>query len=418
MTKTAATKKTETKSAAPTKAAAKKAPAATSVKAAVPAAEAAGKKKVVKATQAKAKASTPKAVSKTATSNKKKAAPKNAGITRPTRSRTAYMMFVRSIRTKTQTDNPNMSFVDVTKEVANRWQALSGRERKPFEDQAAKDKIRYDGEVKAFRESYPDEPLTIKKKKRVAKVKGPKKARSAYVFYTIEKRPELKAKHADLDFGQLTQRVADGWNQLSEAQKAPYEAQAAADKTRFDGENKDFNEAHPEVARRRKKARKNAPKKARSAYLYYTQEVRPTVSAANPGIGFGELTKLVAAQWAKLSDAQKKKYEKQATDDKKRYDTEMEGYVPPTEEELDAEEGKRKRKSPEGPTRPRTSYVYFTMDQRSKIQSEHPEMKFGEITKLLAEEWRGLNENQKGKYVEQAEADKTRYTNEVAAAGN
>jgi hypothetical protein len=58
------------------------------------------------------------------------------------------------------------------------------------------------------------------------------------------------------------------------------------------------------------------------------------------------------------------------------------------------------------------------MDQRSKIQSEHPEMKFGEITKLLAEEWRGLNENQEGKYVEQAEADKTRYTNEVAAGSN
>lgn len=357
----------------------------------------------------------PSAVKKTAT--KPKAG--NASIDRPTRNRTAYMMFVKDIRTKTQNENPEMSFIEITKEVANRWQALSAREKKPFEDRAAKDKTRYETEVTAFRESYPDEPLTIKKKKRVAKVKGPKKARSAYVFYTIEQRPTLKESNPELDFGELTKRVADGWNNLSDADKVRFEKMATEDRVRFEEENKIFNEEHPEVARRRKKARKNAPKKARSAYLYYTKDIRPTIAKSNPEKGFGELTKLVADQWSKLSDAQKKKYEKLAADDRKRFEAEMAGYTAPTDEELDAdEEGKRKRKTKTGPTRARTAYVYFTMDRRPQAQKDNPEMKFGDITKILAEEWKKLSDAEKGKYNEQHDADKIRYENELAAASN
>lgn len=346
------------------------------------------------------------------------AAAGNANIARPTRNRTAYMMFVKDVRTKVQNSNVGMSFVDVTREVANQWGALSGREKKNYADSAAKDKERYVREVATFRESYPDEPLTIKKKKRVAKLKGPKKARSAYVFYTIEQRPSLKTKYPDLSFGELTQRVAEGWNALTDVQKQTYEQQAAADRTRFEGENKAFNDEHPEVARRRRKARKNAPKKARSAYLYYTQDIRPNVASTNPAISFGELTKLVAAQWAKLSDAQKKKYQKMADDDRKRYESEIANYTPPSDEELDADENKRKRKDPNAPTHPRTAYVYYTMENRAKTQTEHPEMKFGEITKLLAAEWNALAENVKSKYVEQSDADKIRYQNELAAASN
>lgn len=417
MTKTTANKSTTT---------AKKPAASTQAKKTAPSKPAAAEKKKAPASKSNATKSTkaPKPeLKKTAGKAvaKKVSKPKsaNSAIQRPTRSRTAYMMFVKDVRTKTQNENPQLGFVDVTKEVANRWQALSAREKKPFEDRAAKDKARYESDVAKFRESYPDEPLTIKKKKRVPKLKEPKKVRSAYVYYTKEQRPKLKEAHPDLDFGQLTQHVAEGWNKLTDAQKAKYEALSTEDRVRFEEEHKAFNEEHPEVARRKKKARKNAPKKARSAYLYYTKDIRPTIAKSNPELGFGDLTKLVAEQWAKLSDAQKKKYEKLAADDRKRFESEMESYTPPTDEELDADEdGKRKRKHKTGPTRARTAYVYFTMDRRPEVQQANPEMKFGEITKILAAEWGKLSDAAKGKYNEQHDADKVRYENEVAAAGN
>lgn len=373
---------------------------------------AAGKKKVTKVTKTKAKvkAAAPKVVKRAASSKDNK-------IDRPTRNRTAYMMFVKDVRASVQEENKEMSFVDVTREVANKWQALSKKERKPYEGRAAADKERYEREVAAFREEYPDEPLTVKKKKRTPKLKGPKKARSAYVFYTIDARPGVQNENPDMDFGEITKRVAASWNKLNAKQKRKYEQLAEEDKSRYENEASSFNDEHPEVAARKKRAKKGAPKKARSAYLYFTMERRPELQGQNSEMAFGELTRLVADEWKGLSDAGKKKFEKLAEADKKRYDEEMSGYTPPTDEELDAElEGSKKRKR-SGPKRPRTAYVYFTIDQRPNVQADNPDLKFGEITKLLAEEWKGLSESDRGKYDEQASADKERYQRECEAAG-
>ena len=368
-----------------------------------PVKKAAGKKKVTKVTKSKAKAST-----------RSKAIPKD-GIVRPTRNRTAYMMFVKDVRKNTQDSNPDMSFVDVTREVANQWQALSKRERKPFEARAATDKVRYTGEVEAFREEYPDEPLTIKKKKRQKKLKGPKKARSAYVFYTIEARPGVQEKNPDLDFGEITKRVAQAWNKLTDKQKKKYEKLATIDRGRYEEEAAIFNEEHPEVARRKKKAKKNAPKKARSAYLYFTMERRAPLKVENPEMVFGDLTRLVAEEWGDLSDSRKGKFQKLADADKKRYATEMEGYTPMTDAELDAEEANSKKRKRTGPKRPRTAYVYFTIDQRPGMQAENQELKFGEITRLLAADWKVITDTDREKYDEQAAADKIRYKRDVDA---
>lgn len=377
-------------------------------------AKTAAKPKVTKVTKTKAAV---KASSKKPIARKAKAAP-TEGIVRPTRNRTAYMMFVKDVRASVQTENPEMSFVDVTREVANKWGALSKKEKKPYEARAAADKERYDREVAAFREEYPDEPLTIKKKKRTPKLKGPKKARSAYVFYTIEARPGVSAANPDMDFGEVTKQVAADWNKLSDKAKSKYEKLAEEDKSRYEEEAKGFNEEHPEVAARKRRAKKGAPKKARSAYLYFTMERRPQIKAENPEMEFGELTRLVAQEWSNLSDAGKRKFEKLASDDKGRYDSEMEGYTPPTDEELDAEmEGSKKRKRT-GPKRARTAYVYFTIDQRPNVQAENPEMKFGEITKLLANDWKALSESDRSKYDEMAAADKERYQRECDAASN
>lgn len=375
----------------------------------------------------KAKASkTSKASSKTKTKTKTKTKAKakvkvvviaDETLVRPTRSRTSYMMFVKDTRKKTQTDNPDMSFADITRDVAMRWRGLSDRERKKYDARAAKDKIRYQGEVAKFREAHPGQPLIIKKKKRVPKIKGPKRARSAYVFYTIAKRPGLKDENTEMDFGALTKLVAKGWNELSENGRKQYEKMSGEDKTRYSVEIKDFNIAHPEIAMRKKRRRKDAPKKARSAYLFYTMEKRSVFSAEHPNTSFGELTQMVAESWKSLSAAQRKQYEKQATSDRSRYENEMESYVPMTDAQIDAEieaSGKKsKKRRKDGPKHARSAYLYFTMEERPKARVDHPEKKFGEITQILANAWNELEDGDKGAYNKLAIADKARYEEEL-----
>jgi hypothetical protein len=46
-------------------------------------------------------------------------------------------------------ENPSATIGDVGKTVGAMWNALSAAEKKPYEDMAAKDKKRYEAEVKA-----------------------------------------------------------------------------------------------------------------------------------------------------------------------------------------------------------------------------------------------------------------------------
>lgn len=78
----------------------------------------------------------------------------------------------------------------------------------------------------------------------------------------------------------------------------------------------------------RRERRRNNPysqvKKPRTAFSFYTAAQRAKVAEQNPNASFGEISKLVAAQWKGLSDKQKSKYRDMETTDKTRYQTDRE----------------------------------------------------------------------------------------------
>lgn len=77
-----------------------------------------------------------------------------------------------------------------------------------------------------------------------------------------------------------------------------------------------------------KKAKKdpNAPKRPRSAYIFFSNDVRPNLAKKHPGEPITELSKRIGEQWRNASDADKKKYETQAAKDKVRYERESKAY--------------------------------------------------------------------------------------------
>ncbi|KAH9856299.1 high mobility group box domain-containing protein [Lenzites betulinus] len=61
-----------------------------------------------------------------------------------------------------------------------------------------------------------------------------------------------------------------------------------------------------------------APKRALSAYMFFSQDWRERIKAENPDAGFGEIGKLLGAKWKELEDDEKKPYLDQAAADKAR----------------------------------------------------------------------------------------------------
>jgi hypothetical protein len=59
--------------------------------------------------------------------------------------------------------------------------------------------------------------------------------------------------------------------------------------------------------------------------------------------------------------------------------------------------------------RPRTAYTFFTSERRNAIKDSHPDKSFGDVSKLLAEEWHKLSDKKRAVYVKREQADKKRY---------
>ncbi|CAJ0579010.1 unnamed protein product, partial [Mesorhabditis spiculigera] len=79
-----------------------------------------------------------------------------------------------------------------------------------------------------------------------------------------------------------------------------------------------------ETSIKRVKKDPNMPKRGQSAFFHWLNENRTRLKNENPGASVGQIGKLAGAEWGKLTD--KSKWEKLASEDRKRYEKEMTVY--------------------------------------------------------------------------------------------
>jgi len=82
-------------------------------------------------------------------------------------------------------------------------------------------------------------PKNSKKKK---DPNAPKRGLSAYMFFANEQRENVRTENPGIAFGQVGKVLGERWKALSDKQRQPYEAKAAADKKRYEDEKAVYNE--------------------------------------------------------------------------------------------------------------------------------------------------------------------------------
>jgi hypothetical protein len=87
--------------------------------------------------------------------------------------------------------------------------------------------------------------------------------------------------------------------------------------------------------RGKKKKDPNAPKRATTAFMFYSTKMRPIINKEKPEIKFAEMGKLIGGKWRELSSEAKKEFEDMAAKDKQRYNDEMARYKVKKEAEED-----------------------------------------------------------------------------------
>lgn len=76
----------------------------------------------------------------------------------------------------------------------------------------------------------------FKKGKKKKDKDAPKKGLSAYMFFTMARRAQVKEDGPELKFTEITQELGRLWRAMNDSQKAPFQTQADADKVRYSTE--------------------------------------------------------------------------------------------------------------------------------------------------------------------------------------
>lgn len=164
----------------------------------------------------------------------------------------------------------------------------------------------------------------------------------------------------------------------------------------------------------------NAPKRGKSAYLFFCNAMRDKVKKT---LGVDskatDVTRELGVQWNTLKEDTSRrkelaKYETMATEDKVRYEKERDTYVP-DESALITKKPRRVKAAPTGPKRAKSAYLFFCTEMRDKVRGELQDNSATNVTRELGVRWNTLKEQGKvQKYEKQAEVDKARYEKEKA----
>ena len=173
----------------------------------------------------------------------------------------------------------------------------------------------------------------------------------------------------------------------------------------------------------------NAPKNAKSAYIFFCKEMRDKVKAElDAELEDGtkakttDITKALGARWElakQKGDAHIRKYVKLAEEDKKRYQEDKADYTP-SEEFL--AESRRGKKDPNAPKHPQSAYILFCNQKRAEVKASLGEDSSAtDVTRELGVRWNNFKASTTKKDVEamkrfqeQAVEDKQRYETEKA----
>jgi len=152
---------------------------------------------------------------------------------KPKRPTSAYFFFVAEQRELAKKRGEDISRVAIwTKEVSAKWRELTDSQKKPFEAQAGKDRERYNAQMANY---VPTPGFSGKRGKAPKDPNKPKRAPSAYFIFLADFRAQKKSKFTyDGGHKDLIRAAGEAWNQLSDAEKAPYNKKHEEEKKKYE----------------------------------------------------------------------------------------------------------------------------------------------------------------------------------------
>ncbi|KAL6726184.1 hypothetical protein Aduo_008184 [Ancylostoma duodenale] len=151
---------------------------------------------------------------------------------------------------------------------------------------------------------------------------------SPYGFFVKMCYEEHKKKYPNenVQVTEISKKCSEKWKTMSDDEKRRFYELAQKDAERYQAEVAAYG--GEDAMRKRKRAKKdpNAPKRALSAFFFFSQDRRPEVQQMHPEWKVGQVAQELGRMWKNVSMDEKDMYERKALADKERYAEEMRDY--------------------------------------------------------------------------------------------
>jgi hypothetical protein len=209
----------------------------------------------------------------------------------PKRGKSSYLYFCEANRDKVKKDLGNdAKATDITRQLGVLWNQLKNNKKnakklKEYVAMAEADKKRY----KEEKEKYSPQ----------LEKKGPKRAKSAYLYFCSEFRQKVKNDLGDnAKATNVTKELGVRWNALkSEGGTAKFDKLAENDRVRYQ------KEKDP-----KKGKSSSVNSEERTGYQVFCDKMRPKIKEDNPKARASDITKKLSAAWKALSKKEQESY--------------------------------------------------------------------------------------------------------------
>jgi hypothetical protein len=158
----------------------------------------------------------------------------------------------------------------------------------------------------------------------------------------------------------------------------------------------------------------NKPKRGKSGYLYFCAEYREKMKAENPDLTVKEIVSKLGILWKQMKTTKNpevKRFEQMSIDDRNRYKSEMNTYVPIlrklnkkekknkkdniNDDDIDVNETEKPKKSRK---KEDDGYNKYVRSKKNKTKKTHPELDSDGIIEYLKQKWSKFPQDKKDRY--------------------
>lgn len=189
------------------------------------------------------------------------------------------------------------------------------------------------------------------REKKLKDPEAPKRPKPAYLFFCDEKRQQIKTDNPEMKMTEISVKLGEMWNALSDKKKEKFNKMAGEAKEEYQTAMASYERPSDEdlaklsVNNRRRKSGKegkskrnkdpNEPKRPCTAFIFFSKDKREEVKESNPEMKGTEIMVELGRMWKEdfADEKSRKKWVSKAEKDKIRFKEEMESYTPPAKSE-------------------------------------------------------------------------------------